>query len=118
MTADNSKNFVMAFMQFGTEVELLPDIPEAAADPNMESIEDVDLDMDFEAGDVDKVEYIVESIDAILDEPSGLCLNLPVHIKCTAHTFNLEASMDADKALDSALFKSVDRKAMFKAQCL
>ncbi|CAI9734396.1 XP_042229523.1uncharacterized protein LOC121871369 [Octopus vulgaris] len=38
--------------------------------------------------------------------------------KSAAHTFNLVASVDADKALDSASFKSAYRKAMSKAQRL
>ncbi|CAI9731009.1 Hypothetical predicted protein [Octopus vulgaris] len=69
-TTDNGKIFVKAFMQFGTEVELLPDIPEAVADQDMEGVEDVNP----EAGDVDKVKYI--SVDTILDESSGLGLNM------------------------------------------
>ncbi|CAI9730030.1 Hypothetical predicted protein [Octopus vulgaris] len=87
-------------MQFGTEVELFPEV---AADPDVEGIEDVDLNVDPEAGDMDEVEY--SSVDAILDESSGLGLNLPVHMKCTAPTFSLVASMDADKALENASFK-------------
>ncbi|XP_036354513.1 uncharacterized protein LOC118760985 [Octopus sinensis] len=113
---DNGKNFVEVFMQFGTEVELLPDILEAAANPDVEGAKDVDLDMDPEAGDVDEVEYI--SVDASLDESSGLVLNLPVHIKCVSHTFNLVANIDANKALDSTMFKSAYRKAMSKVQQL
>ncbi|CAI9715516.1 Hypothetical predicted protein [Octopus vulgaris] len=103
-------------MQFGIEVELLSDIPEAATDPEVEGVVDLVLDVDPEAEDVDEVEYI--SVDAVLDESSGLSLNLPVHMKCTAHTFKLVASLDADKALDSASFKSAYRKVMPKAQQL
>ncbi|CAI9727394.1 Hypothetical predicted protein [Octopus vulgaris] len=83
---------------------ILQDIHEAAADLDVEGVKDMDLDVDLEAGDMDEVEYI--SVDAILDEFSRLGLNLPVHMKCAAHTFNLVASVDADKALDSTLFKS------------
>ncbi|CAI9725697.1 Hypothetical predicted protein [Octopus vulgaris] len=86
-TTDNGKNFVKAFMQFDTEVELLPDIHEAAADP---PVEGVDLDLDLEAGDADEAEYI--SVDAVLDESSGLGHNLPMHMKRAAHTFCLVAS--------------------------
>ncbi|CAI9738958.1 XP_042229523.1uncharacterized protein LOC121871369 [Octopus vulgaris] len=91
-------------MQFCTEVELLPDIPEATADPDMQGYEDADLDVDLEARDADEVEYI--SVVAILDESNSLDLNLPVHMKCAAHTVNLVASMDADNALDSTSYKS------------
>ncbi|XP_042229523.1 uncharacterized protein LOC121871369 [Homarus americanus] len=115
-TTDNGSNFVEVFVQFGTEAELLPDIPKPAADPDVEGVENVDLDADPEAGGVDEVEYI--SVDSALDESSGLGLDLPVHMRCAAHTFNLIASVDADKALDSASFKSAYRKAMSKAQAL
>lgn len=112
-TTDNGSNFVKAFVQFGMEVELLPDIH---SNPDMEGVEDVDLDVDHEDGDVGEVEYI--PVDAALDESSGLGLSLPVHMRCSAHILNLVASVDADKALDSALFKSAYRKAMSKAQVL
>ncbi|CAI9714976.1 Hypothetical predicted protein [Octopus vulgaris] len=68
---DNGKQFLGAFMQFGREVEILPDIPETSADPNVEGVADVDLDEDPEAGDVDEVEYI--TIEAVLDESSCQC---------------------------------------------
>ncbi|XP_013878674.1 uncharacterized protein LOC106528135 [Austrofundulus limnaeus] len=54
----------------------------------------------------------------MLDEPGGLGLKLPAHLKCAAHTFNLVASVDAKKALESASFKSAYRKFMSKAQGL
>ncbi|CAI9734730.1 XP_042229523.1uncharacterized protein LOC121871369 [Octopus vulgaris] len=110
-TTDNSKNFVTAFMQFGTEIELLLDIPETTADPDVEGVADMDLDMDPEAGDENGVWYI--SVDAILDESSGLGL-----MKCAVHSFNLVASVNANKALDSTSFKSANKKAMSKAQRL
>ncbi|CAI9723298.1 Hypothetical predicted protein [Octopus vulgaris] len=113
---DNDKNFVKTFMQFGTEVELLLDIPEAAADLDIEGIKDVNLDVDPKTGDVNKVEYI--SVDAIPDKSKNLGLSLPVHMKCTTYTFNLVASVDTNKALDSTLLKSTYRKAMSKAQWL
>ncbi|CAI9721765.1 Hypothetical predicted protein [Octopus vulgaris] len=85
-TTNNGKTCVNGFMQFGTEVEHLPDILEAAADVDVKGVEDVDMDVDPKAGDVDEVEYI--SVDIVLDEFSGLGLNLPVYMKCSAHTFN------------------------------
>uniref|UniRef100_A0A672F8K3 HAT C-terminal dimerisation domain-containing protein n=1 Tax=Salarias fasciatus TaxID=181472 RepID=A0A672F8K3_SALFA len=111
-TTDNGSNFVKAFSQFGTEADLLPDIPESAADPDVEGIEDVDP----EAEAMDEVEYI--SVEATFDGSSGLGHNLPVHMKCAAHTFSLVASVDADKALGSTVLKSAYRKAIAKAQAL
>jgi hypothetical protein len=58
------------------------------------------------------------SIEATLEGYSGLSHNLPVHMRCAAHTFNLVASVDVDKVLDSAQFKSAYRKAMSKARAL
>lgn len=97
-TVDCGKNF-KTFLQFGTEVEWLPDIPDVAADLDVEGVEDVNLDVGPEAGNVDKVVYI--SVDASFGESSSLGLNLQVHMKCTAHTFNLTAIIDANKPLDN-----------------
>ncbi|XP_054881487.1 uncharacterized protein LOC129355892 isoform X3 [Poeciliopsis prolifica] len=108
-TTDNGKNFVKTFVQFGAEAEFLPNIPEAAADSEEDWIQDVDP----EAGGV---EYI--SVDATLDKSSNLGHNLPTHMKCAAHTFNLVASVDASEALNCALFRSAYRKAMSKARAL
>uniref|UniRef100_M3ZI76 BED-type domain-containing protein n=1 Tax=Xiphophorus maculatus TaxID=8083 RepID=M3ZI76_XIPMA len=108
-TTDNGKNFVKRFVQFGAEAEFLPNIPEAAADSEEDWIQDVDP----EAGGV---EYI--SVDATLDKSSNLGLELPTHMKCAAHSFNLVASVDASEALNCALFRSAYRKTMSKARAL
>uniref|UniRef100_A0A3B5MQN8 BED-type domain-containing protein n=1 Tax=Xiphophorus couchianus TaxID=32473 RepID=A0A3B5MQN8_9TELE len=108
-TTDNGKNFVKRFVQFGAEAEFLPNIPEAAADSEEDWIQDVDP----EAGGV---EYI--SVDAALDKSSNLGLELPTHMKCAAHSFNLVASVDASEALNCALFRSAYRKTMSKVWAL
>ncbi|XP_034018620.1 uncharacterized protein LOC117503486 [Thalassophryne amazonica] len=114
-TTDNSINFVKAFVQFSTEAELFPDIPEPAADFDMD-VKDVDMDMDAKAEAMNEVEHI--SVESALEVCSGLGHDLPVHMRCAAHTFNLVASVDAEKALASAPFKLAYRKAMSKAQAL
>lgn len=44
--------------------------------------------MDLETVEVNEVEYIY--VDDVLNESSGMGLNLPVHMMCTVHSFNLE----------------------------
>ena len=39
-------------------------------------------------------------------------------MRCAAHTFNLIATKDAEKALQDTKFRSVSRRAMGKAQAL
>jgi hypothetical protein len=62
----------------------------------------------------------VESVEVeqMLEENSNNSYNLPVHMRCAAHTFNLIATVDSEKALDDVSFKSICRKAMAKAQAL
>jgi hypothetical protein len=67
----------------------------------------------------DEVEFItlakVFDEHASEDEPNSL----PKHMRCAAHTLNLVATKDAEKALvDDSCFKTVWRKAMGKAQSL
>ena len=51
------------------------------------------------------------------DEPIGILL--PQHMQCAAHTLNLVATMDADKALDKdGIYKKHYPSAFGKAQAL
>lgn len=69
----------------------------------------------MDAGDAgNEVEYF--SFDTTLDKFNGLGLNLPVHMRNMAP--NLTASVDANKAFESSLFKSANRKAISKTQKL
>jgi hypothetical protein len=122
-TTDNGSNFVKAFVQFGSEADVLPVIPEPNHDDSDEDIDQNDNNQDIDNIDVaseavssDQVEFI--SLSAALDDLSNQGHNLPVHMRCAAHTFNLVASVDVDKALDSGPFKTAYRKVMVKAQAL
>uniref|UniRef100_A0A0L8H864 Uncharacterized protein n=1 Tax=Octopus bimaculoides TaxID=37653 RepID=A0A0L8H864_OCTBM len=66
-TMDDGKNFVKAFMQFGTETESFPNTPETATDLDKEGVEDEDLDMDPKVGQT----HSTEAADSILKEVSG-----------------------------------------------
>lgn len=52
---DNGSNFVKAFVQFGKELKLLPDI---RSNPDVEKVKNMKLDVDHEDGDKSEVEYI------------------------------------------------------------
>ena len=94
---------------------------------------DADLDVDDDvdallAGSVDEreLEYVSladyltipvaepDDVDNILGNP----INLPPHMRCASHKFNLVASKDADAALQRGVFKGPYRAAMAKAQAL
>lgn len=75
-TTENRKNFKV-FIQFGTEIDHLPDVPEATADPNVEGVDNVAMIMDLAARDVDKVAYFF--VDIILNDSNVLGLNF-IHV--------------------------------------
>lgn len=87
-TTDNGSNFVKAFSVFGP-----------SEDESEEFQEHVSLSDAFNSG--------------LIDEP-----DLPSHYRCAAHTLNLIATTDADRAeLDSA-YKKLSRSTFAKCQAL
>jgi hypothetical protein len=88
-----------------------------SGDDGNEDLEAVDdRDLNTTSLNSEQVEFI--SLHGAFDDLSGTGQNLPVHMRCAAHTFNFLASVDVDKALGSGPFKTAFRKVMAKAQAL
>lgn len=69
----------------------------------------------------DAVEYIsLENVLTSIDASTDVIGNsdLPCHMRCAAHTFNLVATKDADSALNSIIFKRPYRAVMAKARAI
>ena len=59
------------------------------------------------------------SVEEVLSDADERAVNLlPAHARCAAHTFNLIATKDAEKALEDSRFRTVSRRALGKAQAL
>ena len=112
-TTDNGRNFVKAFVQFGTEADLVPN-----CDENLDG-SDVDEWME-EAFEEEEPENSIEfiSLESTMENNKNSGYNLPTHMRCAAHTFNLIASVDVNKALGNSNFKGLHRKVTAKAQAL
>jgi hypothetical protein len=118
-TTDNGSNFVKAFGQFSEKPEHLPDIPEPADDSDEEVLPDHINDLiEGPREEADFVESI--EVEELLEDnsSSSSSYSLPIHMRCAAHSFNLVATVDSEKALEDISFKSMSRKAMAKAQAL
>ncbi|CAG9791509.1 unnamed protein product [Diatraea saccharalis] len=125
-TTDNGSNFVKAFVQFGSEIDILPELPscdlESEFDPDIANL------LNPNSEENDDLEFI--SVENILNAPDRLHCNeineqilenfntLPIHMRCAAHTFNLVASKDVDAALQITVFKTPYRSALAKARTL
>ena len=108
-TTENGSNFVKAFVPFRSEADVLPIVPKPAEDrdDDDEDLQDVN-DAEFEDVNSENVEYT--HLQDALDDLSGQGHNLSVHQRCAAHTFNLVASVDADRELCNGPFKTAYRK--------
>lgn len=107
-------------MQFGTEADLLPDMPSTSHDVNSDTDDDVatlltesDIEQDLEFISLENVLASNTNEDDTMENR-----DLPVHMRCAAHTFNLIASKDADAALNTSIFKTPYRAAMAKARAI
>jgi hypothetical protein len=110
-TTDNASNFSKAFTQFGKAAASLPEVevPREPADPELEVPEPF-----VEEAEEDP-EYL--AVENVLDEEVDASI-LPVHMRCAAHTLNLVATSDADKALEDDTFQTAANSAMKKARQL
>jgi hypothetical protein len=118
-TTDNGSNFVKAFTQFSAEATLLPDLPTPVAiPPGEQELIELTEELDIAEWSDENMSYQNTTIDEVLDDEVFAEGVLPPHMRCAAHTLNLVASVDADKALADSNFKSVCRKTMAKAQGL
>src|SRR5215469_18195272 len=121
-TTDNARNFVKAFGTFGTESGTLPglevtqDVQDSDPEDSAETALLTEVD-EFEAQFVS----ITDSLVVPVSESGAIAsnnLNLPIQMRCAAHTFNLVASKDADNALQNPIFKGTYRAAMAKARAI
>ncbi|XP_042216587.1 uncharacterized protein LOC121862388 [Homarus americanus] len=92
-TTDNGTNFVKAFSVFGEPDEdwvLVEDPPQVEPDDEGESDDHVEVD----------------DVAAILANGEETLYELPKHLRYTAHTLNLVATTDAEKAFSDNNYKA------------
>jgi hypothetical protein len=115
-TTDNGSNFVKCFVQFASQTEALPalnspdTVPE---DPENELLAEPDLEQFVE--EPEEEQYI--TVENVLEHAVDAAV-LPVHMRCAAHTLNLVATADAEKALLDDTFQAASTTAMRKARQL
>ena len=117
-TTDNGSNFVKAFVEYGAESGVVPELPYAEADDGNNSDEE---DREAEGGcDGENVQDIsIEEIFPDLAADQFDEYDLPKHMRCTTHTLNLIATTDAGKAIKpQSNLKIVLRRAMGKSQSI
>jgi hypothetical protein len=123
-TTDNGSNFVKAFTQFSSEPILLPQltVPPAPTDRDEETLLALTEELSVNEGPTDtnsgELDFENNTIEEVLEMEAFETDILPPHMRCAAHTLNLVASADAEKALMDQGFKSIYRRTMAKAQGL
>jgi hypothetical protein len=115
-TTDNGSNFVKAFNQFSSKAETLPDLPVAA-----EVLDTDEADLMSEPAllqflDEPESETFIP-VEDILQQNEHVTI-LPKHMRCAAHTFNLVATADSERALEDLLYLEASTSAMKKARQL
>jgi hypothetical protein len=115
-TTDNGSNFVKAFSEFSDSPQLLPDLPGPDESDEEALPEHINELIEGPGDEEDSVESV--EVEEILEENSNSEYSLPIHMRCAAHTFNLIATKDSEKALDDTGYRSISRKTMAKAQAL
>lgn len=118
-TTDNASNFIKAFVQFSSKPDLLPTVAEdldAERDPSDAALlEEPALGQFVE----ETVRDVVVPVEDILEQADSDDVHLlPTHMRCAAHTFNLVATTDADKALLDDVFEGASTSAVKKARQL
>ena len=109
---DNASNFNKAFITFAAPSKEEPD---EIADEDFEDENDVTA-LDALPGGVEPVE-----ITSILSAPEPDCdsdVYLPPHNKCAAHSLNLIATTDAEKALTNPTYSKIHHGSFGKCQGL
>jgi hypothetical protein len=117
VTTDNAGNFSQAFVQFTSVLELQPagrGEPTAASAPDLWQLTDEDPSEE-ESSIKERPEFI--SVEQMLEEAVG-DMQPAAHLRCAAHTLNMVATLDAEKALQNSGFKTAWKLAMTKAQAL
>jgi hypothetical protein len=101
-TTDNGSNFVKAFDKLGSKDIVPPNVDADVSEQDEELLADAEVFL--------AVEDILEG-----DEDVSI---LPKHMRCAAHTMNLVAATDAEKALDDEKYQEASTSAMKKARLL
>ena len=112
---DNASDFNKAFITFNVPVK------EDSQESTDEEFEDQDYVVEPDSEEpIDDVEPVdISTILSNLDDHDGdLDIYLPPHKKCVAHTLNLIATTDAEKALESPANSKIHHGAFGKCQGL
>ena len=106
-TTDNGSNFVKAFDKLESKDIVPPNVDADVSEQDEELLADAEVFL--------AVEDILEGDEIMRMSPLNI---LPKHMRCAAHTMNLVAATDAEKALDDEKYQEASTSAMKKARLL